>query len=255
MHSARDFIVYTSATVIWWTLSVTCLLPFVIFLKLCKPLRDKWFSWLYIRLLGSVRGAVLAKSRKRAFDLLQTHLQDIKMNATLEILEIGVGGGATLSLYPANTNLTVLEPNVSMVKYFEEARRKNPHINYKKILIAMAEDMHQIDDDSFDVVVGMYVLCSVQCVRSALKEVKRVLKPGGKFLFVLHTTYPSSTWKALLQTLINPLWKIAFNGCNLKNKDDEEIRKSGFSDIETQKIYPKDLWLYVRPQVIGVATK
>ncbi|KAF8773934.1 Methyltransferase-like protein 7B like protein [Argiope bruennichi] len=98
------------------------------------------------------------------------------MNATLEILEIGVGGGPTLSLYPANTNLTVLEPNQSMVKYFEEARQKNPHINYKKIVIAMAEDMHQIDDDSFDVVVGIYVLCSVQSVRSALKEVKRVLK-------------------------------------------------------------------------------
>ncbi|GBM42338.1 Methyltransferase-like protein 7B [Araneus ventricosus] len=250
-----DFIIYTAVTIIVWTLSVTCLLPFVVVLKISKTYRDKWFSWVFVRVIGGICGPALARVRKRGFKFLEEQLPERKSKAPLEILEIGFGGGFNLPFYPKNSNLTALDMNESFIKYFEESRQKNPHVTYKKVVIAMAEDMREIEDDSFDVVVCTYVLCSVESVRSALKEVKRVLKPGGKFLFVEHILYPNFNWKAMLQILTNPIWRVYFNGCNINRNHDEEIKKAGFSDVVTEMCYRKDIWLYVRPMMIGVATK
>ncbi|CAL1265621.1 unnamed protein product [Larinioides sclopetarius] len=250
-----EFIIYTTATILLWVLSATWLLPVLIIFKFNKTCRDKWFSWFFAKVSESFFVSAMAKVRKHAFDLLKEHLGDRKRNTPLEILEIGVGGGPNLPYYPENSNLTVLDMNESSIEYFKENLKKHTKVIHKRTVIAMAEDMHELDNDSFDVVVCTYVLCSATNVRSVLKEVKRVLKPGGKFLFSEHIIYHSSTWNATLQRLVNPLWKIYFHGCNLNRKTDEEIKKAGFSDVVTEKYYPKEFWMYVRPQATGVATK
>ncbi|GBM42341.1 Methyltransferase-like protein 7A [Araneus ventricosus] len=250
-----EFIIYTAVTIIVWALSVSWLLPFVIILKFSRTCREKWFSWILVKVSGPVFHDIVIRQRKHTFDLLKEHLGDRKRKKPLEILEIGVGGGDNLQFYPENSNLTVLDMNESFIKYFEETRQKYPQVTCKKIVIAMAEDMHEIHDDSFDVVVCTLVLCSVKNVRSVLNEVKRVLKPGGKFLFFEHVMYPSSTWNATLQSLINPLWNIYFDGCNLNRKTEEELRKAGFSDTVVEKNYSKEFWMYIRPQIIGICTK
>ncbi|KAF8773930.1 Methyltransferase-like protein 7A like protein [Argiope bruennichi] len=250
-----DTIIYTAVTIIWWTLSVSFLLPLVIVLKFSKKCRDMWFSWFFVRIVEVILGSALLKIRKCTFDFLKDHLPERKKNTNFEILEIGFGGGSNLQFYPENTNLSILDMNESFLKYFEESRQKNPHINYKKVVIGMAEDMHELDDESFDIVVSTFVLCSVKNVRAALKEVKRVLKPGGKYLFLEHLVYPKGTWNALIQRLANPVWTIYFDGCNINRNQDEEIRRAGFSDVVTKMHYSKDMWLYVRPMIIGIATK
>ncbi|GBL74029.1 Methyltransferase-like protein 7B [Araneus ventricosus] len=108
---------------------------------------------------------------------IKEHLEGRKINTPLEILEIGIGEGSNLPYYPDNSNLTVLDMNESFIEYLEKNRKKFPQVSYKKTVIGMAEDMHQLDDDSFDVVVCTYVLCSVKNVRYVLKGVKRVLEP------------------------------------------------------------------------------
>ncbi|GBN09445.1 Methyltransferase-like protein 7A [Araneus ventricosus] len=249
-----EFIIYTAVTVLLWVLSASCLLPFLIFLKFSKTYRDKWFSWFFVTLIKPQLSPALGRMRIRAFDLLKEHLEGRKRNTPLEILEIGIGAGSNLQFYPENSNLTVLDMNESFIEYFEENLKKYPQVIHKKTVIAMAEDMHELHDDSFDVVVCTYVLCSVKNVRSVLKEVKRVLKPGGKFLVLEHVMYPSSTWNAILQSLTSPLWNIYFDGCNLNRKNDEEIRNTGFSDVVIEKSYPKDIWMYIRPKIVGIAT-
>ncbi|CAL1265618.1 unnamed protein product [Larinioides sclopetarius] len=250
-----EFFIYTAVTIIVWSLSVTCLLPFVIVLKISKTYRDMWFSWFFVRIVLGLWGPALARVRKRGFKFLEEHLMERKSKIPLEILEIGFGGGFNLPFYPKNSNLTALDMNESFIKYFEENRLKNPHVTYKKVVIAMAEDMSKIEDNSFDVVVCTYVLCSVENVRSALKEVKRVLKPGGKFFFIEHILYPNFSWKTILQILLNPIWKVYFNGCNINRHHDEEIKEVGFSNVVTKMCYPIDTLLYVRPMMIGIATK
>ncbi|CAL1265620.1 unnamed protein product [Larinioides sclopetarius] len=250
-----EIIIYITATILLWALSASILLPFLIFFKLNKTYRDKWFSWFFVNLIKPQLSPTLARMRKHAFNLLKEHLKGRKTNIPLEILEIGIGAGSNLKFYPENSNLTVLDMNESFIEYFEENLKKHPEVIHKKTVIAMAEDMHELEDDSFDVVVCTYVLCSVKNVRSVLNEVKRVLKPGGKFLVLEHVMYPDSTWNATLQTLTSPLWNIYFDGCNLNRKNDEEIRKTGFSDVVIEKSYPKDIWMYIRPKIVGIATK
>ncbi|KAF8773935.1 Methyltransferase-like protein 7A like protein [Argiope bruennichi] len=166
-----------------------------------------------------------------------------------------IGGGANLQYYPENSNLTAVDMNPSFITYFEENRQKYPQVNLKRTVITMAEDMHDIDDNSFDVAICTYTLCSVKSVRSALNEIKRVLKPGGKFLCVEHVLYCKSSWNSTLQKFAAPLWKVYFNGCTLTRKSDEEIRKTGFKDVVIEMHHPKDMWLVARPQIIGIATK
>ncbi|GBN09443.1 Methyltransferase-like protein 7A [Araneus ventricosus] len=255
MDFNMEFIIYTALTILAWTLSLSWLLPLVTILKFSKTCRNKWFSWIFVKVVGPLLNHAMTKMRKQAFNRLKDHLGDRKRKAPLEILEIGIGGGANLQFYPENSNLTVVDMNPSFLTYFEEMRQKHPQVTLKKAVITMAEDMHEIDDDSFDVVICTYTLCSVVSVRSVLDEVKRVLKPGGKFLCVEHILYPSSSWNSMLQKFANALWTIYFNGCTLTRKTDEEIRKTGFTDVAIDKHHPKDMWLVVRSQIIGIATK
>ncbi|GIY29330.1 methyltransferase-like protein 7B [Caerostris darwini] len=193
--------------------------------------------------------------RKRAFEVLQEHLPNRKLSTPLEILEIGIGGGANLEYYPDNSNLTALDKNETFSKYFEDNKKKFSHVTYKKMVSSMAENMEGIEDSSMDVVVDTYVLCSVQDMKAVIKEVKRVLKPGGKFLFLEHVAFPDSHLGSKVQSFAAPLWKLFFDGCILNRKFAEEIRKGGFSNVECETKYPSDLWLFFRPQAIGIATK
>ncbi|GIY29329.1 methyltransferase-like protein 7B [Caerostris darwini] len=197
----------------------------------------------------------LEPMRKKAFEVLQEHLPNRKLSTPLEILEIGVGGGANLQYYPENSNLTALDKNETFSKYFEDNKKKFSHVTYKKTVSSMAENMEGIEDSSMDVVVGTYVLCSVQDVKAVIKEVKRVLKPGGKYLFVEHVAFPDSHLGSKAQNFAAPLWRLFCDGCNINRKPSEDIRKGGFSDVECENRFPSNAWLFLRPQFIGIATK
>ncbi|GFY51576.1 methyltransferase-like protein 7A [Trichonephila inaurata madagascariensis] len=158
----------------------------------------------------------LGSQRKKAFDLLKKDLAERKKK-THEILEIGIGDGANLQYYPENSSLTALDMNASFEPYLKENLKKYPEIRYRRKVIAMAENMVGVEDSSVDVVVCTYTMCSAKSVPTILKEVKRVLKPGGKFLFLEHVSYPKSDWNYLLQVTVAPLWSTYFCGCNCEN--------------------------------------
>lgn len=93
-----------------------------------------------------------------------------------KILEIGSGSGNNLQYFPRNCLLTSLDCNSYFEKYFLENKSNFPHITLEKFIIESVEDMTQIEDHSFDVVVATYLLCSVRDRRKALEEIQRVLK-------------------------------------------------------------------------------
>src|SRR5881397_3606294 len=115
---------------------------------------------------------------------LAAHRAALLSDLTGDVLEIGGGTGANLSYYgPGVTSLTVTEPEQPMVK------RAQRHIDERRpgtlLLRAPAEDL-PFDDDSFDAVVSTLVLCTVDDQPRALREMRRVLRPGGQLLFVEH---------------------------------------------------------------------
>ncbi|GFU32688.1 methyltransferase-like protein 7A [Nephila pilipes] len=193
-----------------------------------------WFSWFTSKCFFLFYDLVVQLNtvRRDAFELLKEHLSDRKKSTPHDILEIGIADGANLQFYPENSRLTALDKNASFETYLIDNLKKHPQVQYKENVIAMAENMVGVEDSSFDVVVCTLVLCSVDSIRSVLKEVKRVLKPGGKFLFLEHVSYPISDRNYWLQFLTAPLWHIYFCGCNLIRKTGDEIKKSGFSSVE-----------------------
>lgn len=93
-----------------------------------------------------------------------------------KVLEVGVGEGTNFELYPANCSLTVLEYNENFEKKFTENIKKNSKIKFEKFVVGMVENMHEFEDNTFDVVLCTHVFCSVSDVPKGLKEIKRVLK-------------------------------------------------------------------------------
>ena len=115
---------------------------------------------------------------------LAAHRAGLLVGATGRVLEIGGGTGANLAHYgPAVENLTLTEPEPAMLKRLR--RRAGELTPTPTVLRAPAEDL-PFDDASFDTVVSTLTLCSVDDQHRAVSELRRVLRPGGRLLFVEH---------------------------------------------------------------------
>jgi SAM-dependent methyltransferase len=85
--------------------------------------------------------------------------------------------GANFEFYPANSQLTVVEPNAFFEPLFYQNQSKHPDIKMEKFVLASAEDMKGVEDGSVDIVVSTLVLCSVRSLEKTLQEVHRILAP------------------------------------------------------------------------------
>lgn len=92
------------------------------------------------------------------------------------MLEVGVGEGTNFELYPKNCSVTALDYNENFEKKFTENVKKFSKIKFEKFVVGLVEDMHEFEDNTFDVILCTHVLCSVSDVPEGLKEIKRVLK-------------------------------------------------------------------------------
>ncbi|XP_037094276.1 methyltransferase-like protein 7A, partial [Pollicipes pollicipes] len=110
-----------------------------------------------------------------------------KKNA-LNILEVGVGSGTNLEYYPADSRLLCVDPNKEFEIYFRrECKRKAAHLDPDiRFVTERGECMPSVADNSVDVVVTTLVLCCVRHVDQMIREIHRVLVPGGKYYFVEH---------------------------------------------------------------------
>ncbi len=167
-----------------------------------------------------------------------------------DVLEIGPGTGPNLLYYPSDIHWIGIEPNPYMHSYLKkEAERLGLNIN---ILSGTAERI-DTENNSMDAVVSTLVLCSVPNLSAALQEILRVLKPGGRFLFIEHVAAPRGTWLRKLQSGIKPLWKVLGDGCNPDRETWVALENAGFESVNYQHFEaPVPL---VSPHIIGVATK
>lgn len=101
-----------------------------------------------------------------------------------DVLEVGIGTGANLGLYPEGVRLTGIEPSAGML---ERARRKARALDLSVDLRQMGVERLDLPDDRFDSVVSTLVFCAVPDPLGGLQEVRRVLKPGGTLVMLEHT--------------------------------------------------------------------
>src|SRR5438552_3491290 len=142
---------------------------------------------------------------------LRAHREALLTKASGKVLEIGGGTGANLPFYGTGVeSLTITEPSEAMARRLE--RRLQEHELPAEVARAPAEEL-PFDSDSFDVVVSTLVLCTVADQERALGELRRVLRPGGRLLFVEHVRSDAPRL-ARWQERLNPLQRVIGCGCN-----------------------------------------
>ncbi|NPA53769.1 MAG: class I SAM-dependent methyltransferase [Aquificae bacterium] len=167
------------------------------------------------------------------------------------VLEIGAGTGTNLPYYKEGTNLTVIEPSKDMLSYFLKKADKYPlNIRVKE---GFAENL-PFEDNSFDGVVSTLVLCSVQSPVKVVEEIRRVLKPGGVFIFIEHIKAPKEGLISKTQDILYKGWKWLFEGCDLKRETGKLI-KAFFPQSEIKTVRFNSPFIPVNYHIIGYAVK
>jgi ubiquinone/menaquinone biosynthesis C-methylase UbiE len=165
------------------------------------------------------------------------------------VLEIGGGTGANLAHYRYVDRVVVAEPDPFM------RRRLDQKVSDARVPVevssARAEEL-PFPDGSFDTVVSTLVLCTVPDQEAALDEVRRVLCPGGRLLFIEHVRAAGSA--ARWQDRLGPLWGRLFGSCHLDRDTIATIEEAGF-EIETfESFHPPIAFSRLTPHVQGSAT-
>jgi len=87
--------------------------------------------------------------------------------------------------------------------------------------------------------VATLVFCSVNKPEKVIAEILRILRPGGKFIFLEHVAAPKGTNLRMFQEIIKVPWKLIFDGCNVNRDTADIIKSAGFSGISMRKIKSK----------------
>ena len=152
------------------------------------------------------------------------------------VLEIGIGSGLNLPLYGTQVREVLgLEPAPRLLGMAQRAASRT-HI-LTTLLQGSAESI-PLEDSSVDTVVTTWTLCTIPEVLAALLEMRRVLKPGGQFLFVEHGQSPEPRIRKW-QDRLTPAWKYIGGGCHLNRPIRDLIEHGGFAIIQLDTGYMK----------------
>ena len=199
------------------------------------------------RIFAGIYDRVMAKTELAG---LGAHRESLLAEASGDVLEIGAGTGTNLLYYgSAVRTLTFTEPEKPMVRRLQ--RRILERRPDAKLLRAPAEDL-PFEDDSFDTVVATLVLCTVDDQPRALRELRRVLRPGGRLLFIEHVRSDDQRL-ARLQDRMMPINLRLGHGCHCNRPTLEGIRHAGFEVTELQHDTLKHTPPFVRPLIVGAA--
>ena len=160
------------------------------------------------------------------------------------VLEVGVGSGVNLPLYGgAVTRVVGLDPSSELLRL--ASRRAADVVAPVSLLRASAEHL-PLAEAVFDAIVMTWTLCSIPNAIAALTEMRRVLRPGGRLIFVEHDLSPEIR-TARWQHWLTPYWKRISGGCHLNRKTDDLIRAAGFQidAVETGYMTGPKPWTFM----------
>lgn len=180
-------------------------------------------------------------------------LRDVRHGLLAEaggsVLEIGGGTGANLPHYDGKVeSLVVTEPEPAMLRRLQQKAREQAPL--AKVLRAPAEDL-PFEDGSFDTVVSTLVLCGVDDQARSLREIRRVLRPGGQLLFLEHVR-SDDPGLARFQDRMNWLNRIVV-GCDCNRRTLAAIEATGFTVSRLEQTTIPKAPKFVRPSIIGAA--
>jgi ubiquinone/menaquinone biosynthesis C-methylase UbiE len=151
------------------------------------------------------------------------------------VLEVGVGSGLNLRFYSSAsvTRLVGVDPSQELLSM---ARKRAEDLAFPVDLRCESAEALSLDDESFDTIVMTFTLCSIPEPLRALREMRRVLKAGGRLLFAEHGLSPDAGVRRW-QERLNPVWSRLAGGCNLNRKIDALLAGGGFRVAELREAY------------------
>jgi ubiquinone/menaquinone biosynthesis C-methylase UbiE len=171
-----------------------------------------WFDGLE----GFLEGLIFRRLRKKLWAMADGE----------HILEVGVGTGKNFGFYPEFARMTAIDFSPKML---EQAQRKRERKQIQVDLDLMDVQRLYYADNSFDTVVASFVFCSVPSPRKGLKEIYRVLKPGGQLLLLEHVL-SSNKFMAILMNFLNPL-VLRLVGANINRQTIKNVQACQFRSI------------------------
>ena len=143
-----------------------------------------------------------------------------------QVLEIGLGSGLNLPYYDADkvSKLWGLDPSPGIIKM---AGKSAQSVGFDVEFIGLSAEEIPLETNCADTVLVTYTLCTIPDLESALREMARVLRPGGELIFCEHGVAPDASIRRW-QNCINPVWKRIGGGCNLNRDIPRFIEQGGF---------------------------
>jgi len=178
-------------------------------------------------------------------NMIDKRLREVKVGLFRDlpptVVEIGAGAGANLRYYPARTTVIAVEPSAAMHDRLQ-CRADAYGID---LCIEPRDAAHlPFDDASVDLVVSTLVLCTVRDPDAAIAEIHRVLRPGGRFLFLEHVIAPGRGVLRAAQRLVRRPWSRAFDGCDTCRDTAAAIERLPWDSADIEHRHPFDLLFF-----------
>jgi ubiquinone/menaquinone biosynthesis C-methylase UbiE len=171
------------------------------------------------------------------------------------VLEIGAGTGLNLDHYPDTVERLVLAEPDRFMRAKLEPKVAALGASFPIELSDGGVDPLPFADESFDAVVSTLVLCSVPDHEAALDEIHRVLRPGGRFVYLEHVAAIENPKRHRWQRRIEPIWKRLTGDCHLTRTTDQAIPAAGFELTEARRESMRKMAPWIRVSVRGHAVK
>lgn len=169
-----------------------------------------------------------------------------------EVVEIGPGSGVNLKYYQGNVRWTGIEPNTFL---HQRLRQRASELGFATRLLAGSAERLGFPNGSVDAVVGTLVLCSVADPARALAEVLRVLKPGGRYVYIEHVAAPLGTRTRRIQETWTPILRRLPDGCSPNRDTRQVIERAGFGAVADERFELPTAFGIALPHIAGTATK
>jgi ubiquinone/menaquinone biosynthesis C-methylase UbiE len=208
-------------------------------------LNERFFAFFYPKLISLAENAGQRETRR-----------ELVAQAEGRTLELGAGSGLNLEHYTERvTELIVTEPSPHMLAHLREAMTHRPVAAGSWKLVQTGAEELPFPDASFDTVLFTYMLCTVPDPARALDEVARVLRPGGRLLFLEHVHAGEGTMLGRLQDLVEVPHRYIAAGCHPNRRTEQLLRDSSLHverlEHGRQPMAPPT----VRPTIIGSAVR